>query len=330
MQLDQLNRRAFIAVVGGTAAWPLAARAQQSAMPIIGFLNSASPAEWARFVAAFRSGLKETGFIEGQNVAIEFRWAEGQYARLPALAEELVRRGVFLITATGGIMSAQAARAATASIPIVFTSGFDPVAVGLVPSLNKPAGNVTGVSFFAAQLSAKRLGILRELVPSAAITLLMNPSNPNASVELKDAQSAAETVGQPIRVLNVSSKRELDDLSAIFDRERPGALLVGSDPFFIAQRNQLIAVTARYAIPSMYNERQMVVDGGLLSYGARIADGYHQAGVYAGKILSGAKPADLPIVQPTRFELVINQKTAKTLGLAIPPALLALADEVIE
>jgi putative tryptophan/tyrosine transport system substrate-binding protein len=330
MQLDRLERRAFITLLGGAAAWPTVALAQQPGVRVIGFLSSASPDAFAPYVAAFRGGLAETGHLEGSGLTLEFRWAEGQYARLPALAEELVRRGVFLITATGGIMSAQAARAATASIPIVFTSGFDPVAVGLVPSLNKPAGNVTGVSFFAAQLSAKRLGILRELVPYAAIALLMNPSNPNASVELKDARSAAEAVGQPIRVLNVSSKRELDDLSAIFDRERPGALLVGSDPFFIAQRNQLIAVAARYAIPSMYNERQMVVDGGLLSYGASIADGYHYAGVYAGKILNGAKPADLPIMQPTKFELVINQKTAKTLSLAIPPTLLALADEVIE
>jgi putative tryptophan/tyrosine transport system substrate-binding protein len=325
-----VRRRDIITLLGGAAAWPLAARAQQPALRVIGFLSSASPDAFTPYVAAFRGGLAETGHVEGSGLAIEFRWAEGQYARLPGLAEELVRRGVSLITATGGIMSAQAARAATASIPIVFTSGFDPVAIGLVPSLNKPAGNVTGVSFFAAQLSAKRLGILRELVPSAAIALLMNPSNPNASVELKDARSTAEAVGQPIRVLNVSSELELDDLSAHFDRERPGALLVSSDPFFIAQRNQLIAVAARYAIPAMYNERQIVVDGGLLSYGARIADGYHQAGVYAGKILNGAKPADLPIVQPTRFELVINLKTAKALGLTIPDKLLALADEVIE
>jgi putative tryptophan/tyrosine transport system substrate-binding protein len=326
-----MRRREFITLLGGaTATWPFAARAQQPALQAIGFLSSASPDTFAPYVAAFRGGLAETGHVEGSGLAIEFRWAEGQYARLPALAQELVRREVSLITATGGIMSAQAARAATASIPIVFTSGFDPVAIGLVPSLNKPAGNVTGVSFFAAQLSAKRLGILREVVPSAAIALLMNPSNPNASVELKDARSAAEAVGQPIRVLNVSSERELDDLSASFDRERPGALLVSSDPFFIAQRHQLIAVVARYAIPAMYNERQIVVDGGLLSYGASNADGYHQAGVYAGKILNGAKPADLPIVQPTRFELVINLKTAKALGLTLPATLLALADEVIE
>jgi putative tryptophan/tyrosine transport system substrate-binding protein len=325
-----VKRREFITLLGGAAAWPFAARAQQPALRVIGFLSSASPDAFAPYVAAFRGGLVETGHVEGNGLAIEFRWAEGQYARLPALAEELVRRGVSLITATGGIMSAQAARAATASIPIVFTSGFDPVAIGLVPSLNKPAGNLTGVSFFAAQLSAKRLGILRELVPSAAIALLMNPRNPNASVELKDARSAAEAVGQSIRVLNASSERELADLSASFDRERPGALLVGSDPFFIAQRNQLIALAARYAIPAVYNERQLVVDGGLLSYGASIAYGYHQAGVYAGKILNGAKPAELPIVQPTRFDLVINLKTARALGLTIPPTLLALADEVIE
>jgi putative ABC transport system substrate-binding protein len=246
------------------------------------------------------------------------------------LVEELVRRQVALITATGGIGTAQAARAATASIPIVFTSGFDPVAIGLVPSMNKPTGNVTGISFFAAQLSAKRLGILRELIPSTLIALLMNPSNPNALIELKDAQSAADAFSQPIRVLNVSSDRELDGLSSSFDRERPGALLVSSDAFFVARRTQLIALAARYAIPTMYNERQNVVDGGLLSYGASIADGYRQAGVYAGKILNGAKPADLPIVRPTKFELVINLKTAKALRLEVPPTLLAIADRVIE
>ena len=235
-----------------------------------------------------------------------------------------------MIVATGGIASAQAAKAATASIPIVFTSGFDPVGMGLVSSLNNPGGNVTGVSFFAAQLSAKRIGILRQLAPSAPIALLINPNNPNAAVELADARAAAELAGQSIRVLNASSERDLDDLAASFDRERPGALLVGSDPFFVTQRLRMIALMARYAIPAMYDERQIVLDGGLLSYGASIAEAYRQAGVYMGKILNGAKPAELPVLQPTKFELVINMKTAKTLGIEVPISMQMLADEVIE
>jgi len=325
-----MRRRQFLGVVGSAAAWPLTAHAQQPAMTVIGFLSSASSEAYAPYVAAFRAGLAETGHVENSGLTIEFRWADGQYSRLPALAEELVRRGVSLIVATGGIASAQSARAATSSIPIVFTSGFDPVGMGLVSSLNKPGGNLTGVSFFAAQLSAKRIGILRQLVPSAPIALLINPNNPNAAVELGDAQAAAKLAGQSIAVLNASSERDLSDLAASFDRERPGAILVGSDPFFVTQRHRIIALMARYAIPAMYNERQIVLDGGLLSYGASIAEVYRQAGVYAGKILNGAKPAELPVLQPTRFELVINLKAAKALSLPIPPSLLALADEVIE
>ena len=325
-----MRRRQFLGVVGSAAAWPLTVHAQQPAMTVIGFLSSASSEAYAPYVAAFRAGLAETGHVENSGLAIEFRWADGQYSRLPALAEELVRRSVSLIVATGGLASAQSARAATSSIPIVFTSGFDPVGMGLVSSLNKPGGNLTGVSFFAAQLSAKRIGILRQLVPSAPIALLINPNNPNAAVELGDAQAAVKLAGQSIGVLNASSERDLGDLAASFDRERPGAILVGSDPFFVTQRHRIIALTARYAIPAMYNERQIVLDGGLLSYGASIAEVYRQAGVYAGKILNGAKPAELPVLQPTKFELVINLKAAKALSLAIPPSLLALADEVIE
>ena len=325
-----MRRRDFITAIGAAVVWPLAVRAQQPATTVIGFLSSASSDAFSPYVAAFRAGLAETGHVEASSLIIEFRWADGQYARLPALADELVRRGVSLIVATGGIVSAQSAKAATASIPIVFTSGFDPVALGLVSSLNKPGGNLTGVSFFAAELSAKRIDILRQLVPSAAIALLVNPNNPNASVELRDARAAATLAGQSIRVLNASSERDLDDLTESFDRERPGALLVSSDPFFVAQRNRLIGLAKRYSIPVMYGERQIVFDGGLLSYGASIADVYRQAGIYAGKILSGAKPADLPILRPTKFELVINLKTAKALGLTIPPELLALADEVVE
>jgi putative tryptophan/tyrosine transport system substrate-binding protein len=325
-----MKRREFITVLGAAAAWPLAARGQQSAITVIGFLSSGSPEAFAPYVVEFRRGLAETGRVEGSALAIDFRWAEGQYDRLPELAEGLVRRGVSLIVATGGFVSAHAARAATASIPIVFTSGFDPVALGLVSSLNKPGGNITGVSIFASQLSAKRIGILQQLLPSTAIAMLVNPSNPNTPVELEDARSAAALTGQPIRVLNASSEGDFDDLFASFDRERPGALLVSADPFFVAQRKRLIGLAAKYAIPAVYGDRQIVTDGGLLSYGASIADAYRQVGVYAGKILDGAKPADLPIVLPTRFELVINMKTAKALSLAIPPALLALADEVIE
>jgi putative tryptophan/tyrosine transport system substrate-binding protein len=326
-----MKRREFISVLGGAvAAWPLAAHGQPSATTVIGFLSTGSLQGFAPYVVEFRKGLADTGHIEGSTLVIDFRWAEGQFDRLPELAEELVRRGVSLIVATGGSISAQAAKAATASIPIVFTSGFDPVAVGLVPSLNKPGGNVTGVSIFASQLSAKRVGILRELLPSAAIAMLINPSNPNAPLELEDAKSAEALTGQTIRVLNASSDGDLDILSADFDRKRPGALLVSADPFFVAQRKRLIEIAAKYAIPAVYGDRQIASDGGLLSYGASIADAYRQVGVYAGKILNGAKPADLPILQPTRFELVINMKTAKTLSLAIPPALLALADEVIE
>ena len=328
--MKPLRRRDFITAIGATAVWPLALRAQQPATTVIGFLSSASSEAFAPYVAAFRAGLAETGHVEGSSLVIEFRWADGQYDRLPSLAEEFVRRGVSLIVATGGIVSAQSAKAATRSIPIVFTSGFDPVLLGLVSSLNKPDGNLTGVSFFTAELSAKRIDILRQLALSAAITLLVNPSNPNASVELRDAQAAAKLAGRSIGVLNASSERDLDDLASGFDRERPGALLVSSDPFFLSQRDRLIGLAKRYAIPAMYGERQFVFDGGLLSYGASIADVYRQAGIYAGKILGGTKPADLPISRPTKFELVINLKTAKALGLTIPPALLALADEVVE
>jgi putative tryptophan/tyrosine transport system substrate-binding protein len=325
-----MKRREFITIFGAATAWPLAARGQQSATTVIGFLSSGSSEGFAPYVVEFRRGLAETGHAEGSALAIDFRWAEGQYDRLPELAEGLVRRRVSLIVATGGILSAQAARAASANIPIVFTSGYDPVALGLVSSLNRPGGNVTGVSIFASQLAAKRIGILQQLLPSTAIAMLVNPKNPNAPVELEDARSAAALTGQSIRVLNASSEGDFNDLSASFDRERPGALLVSPDPFFVAQRKRLIGLMAKYAIPAVYGEREIATDGGLLSYGASIADAYRQVGVYAGKILDGAKPADLPIVQPTRFELVINMKTAKALGLAIPPALLALADEVIE
>jgi putative tryptophan/tyrosine transport system substrate-binding protein len=325
-----MRRREFIAVLGGAASWPLAMRAQSSAKTVIGFLNSGSAEAFAPYVAAFRAGLAETGYDENRGLVIEFRWADGDYSRLPDLAKELVQRKVSLIVATGGMPSAQSARAATASIPIVFTTGFDPVGMGLVSSLNKPGGNLTGVAFLASELSAKRIDILRQLVPSSPITQLVNPTNPNSATELADARAAAEIAGQSVRALNVSSERDLDDLATNFARERPDALLVAGDPLFVTHRYRIIALTARYAVPAIYSERQIVRDGGLLSYGASIADGYRQAGVYAGKILNGAKPAELPILRPTKFELVINLKTAKALGLTVSPALLALADEVIE
>jgi putative ABC transport system substrate-binding protein len=326
-----MRRREFITLIAGAAVVrPLTARAQQSALPVIGFLNSQSANAYPSFISAFHAGLRETGYIEGQNVAIEFRWADGQYAQLPKLAAELVDLQVAAIAATGGVVTAQAAKGATTSIPIVFTSGFDPVGIGLVASLNKPGGNVTGVSFFAGQLSAKRLDIMRDLVSSAAITMLVNPGNPNFAGELKDAESAASPRGQHIRVLNSSNDREFEDILTMLARERPGVLLVSSDPFFLARRDRLVALAARYAIPAMYNEREYVNAGGLISYGASIADGYRQAGIYVGRILQGAKPGDLPIVQPTKFDLAINLKTAKALGLNIPDRLLALADEVVE
>ena len=326
-----MRRREFFSFVGGAAAtWPLAVRAQPSSKTIIGFLNSGSSETFAPYVAAFRAGLAEYGHSENSGLTIEFRWADGDYSRLPDLARELVLRRVSLIVATGGISSAQSARAATPNIPIVFTTGFDPVKMGVVSSLNKPDGNMTGVAFLAAELSAKRIDILRQLVPSTSITQLINPNNPNGNVEVADARAAAELVGQSIAVLNVSSERDFDNLAASFARERPDALLISSDPLFITHRHRIIALMAQYAIPAMYGERQIALDGGLLSYGASIADVYRQAGIYAGKILNGAKPADLPILRPIKFELVINMKTAKALGLNIPSALLALADEVIE
>ncbi len=326
-----MRRREFISLLSGAAVgWPLAVAAQQPAVPVIGFLSSVSAQSFTPYVAAFRAGLGETGYVEGRNIAIEFRWAESRYAELPVLAAELVRRQVAVIASTGGIAAAQAAKAATTTIPIVFTGGIDPVAIGLVASLNKPGGNVTGVSFLTAELSAKRLDILHELVPSGAISMLVNPGNPNFARELKDAQNAANAVGRQIRNLKASNDREFDEVATMLAQDRPGALFVSSDPFFLAQRDRLVALAARCAIPAMYTEREYVSAGGLISYGASIAEGYHQAGIYVGTILKGAKPGDLPIMQPTKFDLSINLKTAKALGLAVPDKLLALADEVIE
>ena len=325
-----IGRRAFLSLLGGAAAgWPLAARAQQPAR-VIGFLNSLSADRWP-YLGAFHQGLKEAGNVEGQNVSIEYRWADCHYDRLPALAVDLVRRRVDLIAATGGDPSALAAKAATTTTPIVFNVAEDPVKDGLVASLNRPGGNMTGVSILTASLEAKGLELLHELIPNAAvIAVLVNPSFAEAESQLKVVQVAAYKLGRQIRVLNVSSEREIDPAFAELVQHPVDALLVVSDPFFFAVREKLIALAARHAVPMIAFIREFTVAGGLMSYGTRLSDAYRQMGVYSGQILKGDKPADLPIVQPTKFELVINLRTAKTLGLQIPDRLLALADEVIE
>ncbi len=326
-----MKRREFITLLGGAAVmWPYAAHTQQPALPVVGYLSSVAPVAYAHLVAAFRKGLSETGFVEGQNVALEFRWAEGRYDRLPALAADLVGRQVAVIVA-GSVPAARAAKAATATIPIVFTAGADPVKVGLVASLNRPGGNLTGVYSFGGEVATKGLGVLRELVPSAAvIAVLLNPKNPIAELTKRDVQGAARLTGQKIQFLNASSERELDSAFASLVQQQADALLVGNDAFFNSRVGQLAALAGRHAIPTLYSRREFAAAGGLVSYGPSLADTYHQVGIYTGRILKGAKPADLPVVLPTKFELVINRKTAETLGLSVPPTLLALADEVIE
>jgi len=327
-----MKRRKFITLLGGAvAAWPLAARAQQSAMPVIGFLNARSLRSDSRLVTAFHQGLGETGYVQGQNVAIEYRWAEGYNDRVLALAAELVRRQVAVIVATGGNIVALAAKAATSTIPIVFTTGGDPVLMGLVTSLNRPGGNITGISALTGLLGAKRLEILHELVPKAAmIGVVMNPTNPSAEAYARELQEAARSRGQQIHILNASTDGEIDIAFASLVQLRAGAVLIVTDTFFTGWRDQLVALAARYAIPAIYDIRDFAAAGGLISYGTNFADLYRQAGLYAGRILKGEKPADLPVVQPTKFDLVINLNTAKALGLDIPPTLLARADEVIE
>jgi putative ABC transport system substrate-binding protein len=332
MQFHRLKRREFITLLGGAAvAWPLAARAQQPAFPMIGFLSGASPGPFAHLVTAFRQGLQETGYIEGQNVTIEYRWAEGQYDRLPPLAADLVRRPVAVIVATGGSRAARAAKAATATIPIVFSSGADPVKVGLVASLSRPGGNMTGVHLFIGALDPKKLGLLREVAPQATLLgALLNPNVDDFQIRLADVQQAARTVGQQIHILYASTEGELDTAFAALNQIRAGALVVSGDAFFNSRRDQIVALAARYAIPAIYEGREYAVAGGLMSYGTSLIEGYHQVGVYTARILRGAKPADLPVFQLTKFQFVLNLKTAKALGVKISDNLLSLANEVIE
>jgi putative ABC transport system substrate-binding protein len=331
--MSHLRRRDFITLLGGAAAaWPLAAWAQQPAMPVIGFVNPQSPDGHAGRLRGFRQGLKESGFVAGENVAIEYRWAEGQFDRLPALAAELVRRQVAVIVATGSPATPMAAKAATTTIPIVFLAAEDPVGLGLVASLARPGGNLTGINFLNSELAAKRLGLLRELVPRAArVAVLVNPVNAvNAETTLRDAQAAARAMGLQIQVLNASTSREINAAFASLGRERPDALFVGGDGLFNSRCVQLVNLASRHAVPATYADRLMTEAGGLMSYGSDIADAWRQVGFYAGRILKGAKPADLPVVQASKFELVINAETARMLGLTVPPSLLAAADEVIE
>jgi putative ABC transport system substrate-binding protein len=325
-----MRRRDFIKVIGGGAvAWPLAARAQQPT-PVVGFLSAVSQTQTAHLVAAFRRGLKETGFVEGNNVVIEYRFADGQYDRLPAQATELVRRAVDVIVASGP-PAANAARVATASIPIVFVVGLDPVAAGLVASFNRPGGNATGITLVSGPLGQKRLELVREFAPKATdVAMLVNPLSPDAPPEIRDMQAAAQANGLKITLLNASTLDELKTAIATLADHRSSALLVGADPFFMVRREQIVALIAQQKVPAVYPFREFADAGGLMSYGTNIANAYRQSGIYAGRILKGAKPVDLPVLNPTSFELVVNLKAAQTLGLDIPPALHARSDEVIE
>jgi putative tryptophan/tyrosine transport system substrate-binding protein len=328
----EIGRRQFISVLGGAAAtWPLGARAQQSAMPVIGFLNSTEPGLFSPRVAMFREGLKSAGYVESQNVTVEYRWAQGHNDRLPAMAADLVKRQVSIIVATGDPSSPLAAKAATASIPIVFAVGNDPVSMGLVPSLNRPVGNLTGVAFLVNELGAKRLALLHDVVPSATtIGFLVDPNNQNAESETIDMQRAADTLGRKLIVLRASTAGEVEAAFASFVSQRVQALIVAAEVFFNTQRELLAALAARHSLPAIYHLREMAMAGGLMSYGTNFDESYRQVGIYTGRILKGEKPADLPVIQSTKFEFVINLKTAKALSLTIPSGVLNIADEVIE
>jgi len=327
-----MRRRDAIALIGGAAAWPLTAHAQPQAMPVIGFLHAASPEGYAEPMRAFRQGLKDGGYVEGENVAIEYRWADNRFDRLPTLAADLVRRGVAVIAAIGGPLSAFAAKAATSTIPIVFNVGDDPVKHGLVASLARPGGNLTGVNFLSIELAAKRLELLREVVGRLArVAVLVNPVNvPNTDLTLRDMETAARSMGLQYRVLNADSAQEIDAAFASIAHERPDALFVAITPFFVVRRIQLVQLAAFHRIPAAYGLRDFVEDGGLISYGASLSEAYRQVGIYTGRVLKGVKPADLPVIQSTKLELVINRQTARMLGLTVPDTLLASADEVIE
>jgi len=326
-----MRRRDFIAGLGMAAAVPASARAQQPSIPFIGFLSSRSPAESEAVVAAFRKGLAESGFVVGQNVAIEYRWAEGRYDRLPTLAAELAGMHVAAILSAGGPPSALAAKRATTTIPIVFSGSDDPVGLGLVESLSHPGGNITGMSLFNATLSAKRLALMHELVPaSATIAYLTNPANPGARIEVNSVQEAAKTLSIDVKVLNATNDQEIEKAFADLVAQHVGAVIVAGEPFFDSRRAFIVGLAAKHAIPASYGWRENVALGGLVSYGTSINDSYRNAGIYCGRILKGERPADLPVMQPTKFELTINLKTAKSLGLNVSPALLTGADEVIE
>jgi putative ABC transport system substrate-binding protein len=326
-----VRRRDFITLFGGgAAAWPFATRAQQPGLPVVGFLGSPSAEEWVPFVAAFQLGLKETGYVEGDSVSVEYRWANGQYDRLPGLAVDLVRREVAVILAAGSPAPALAAKAATATIPIVFANGADPIQFGLVASLNRPGGNVTGINFLVADLGEKELGLIHELAPNVAVAVMINPNNPNAESIRSAASNAARSRALPLQVLKAGTTEEIDTAFAKLVEQQLGALLVAADAFFLGRRKQFVALAERYRIPAIYYMREFVSAGGLMSYGTNISDAYRRAGVYTGKILKGARPADLPVEQSTKFEFVLNLKTAKALGLTVPDKLLALADDVIE
>ena len=327
-----MKRREFIAVLGSAAAWPVAALGQQPAMPVVGFVNGGSPEGMARYAAAFRSALNEAGYVEGQNVTVEYHWLDGHYDRVPAIIADIVRHRVAVIAAPGATRAAVAAKAATATIPIVFGGGDDPVKLGLVTSLAQPGGNVTGTNFFFAEVAAKRLGLLHELVPKAfRIAVLINPDNGSvAETTLREVSEASRVIGLQIQVLNASTSRDIESVFAALVRDRADALFIAADPFFTSRRGQLAILAARDRIPTSCANREMVESGLLMSYGSNLADMFRQVGVYTGSILKGAKPAEMPVLQSTKFEFVINLQTAKALGITVPPSLLVSADEVIE